>query len=282
MVLPPHADAASKEIFKVLSQSSNGSRRLKIKTLMRKFGFYRRTEENTAEITEILQKAGVALYPPILKLGDDYPLSLDDWIVLSIKKNEFEGLIDQQTPDYELAEQCNKDDWFEKIKTQNLRTEREVEAKFIIPLLARLGYSEDERYDDMPVPASEGSRRTYYRADFALFCNDYEDLKGQVILIVEAKKETQALTTINLRNALGQAKSYALWTGCDHLLITDGQYVEICNVSSNYLNKDRKLFECHRSHLKENFPKIHSLVGKKALAEHFLKKRRLAEELVSL
>jgi hypothetical protein len=65
----------------------------------------------------------------------------------------------------------------------------------VVPLLARLGYSEEDRYDGMPVPAAHGSRATTLVIDFALFNADLEALRNQPLLIVEAKREHRLVKT---------------------------------------------------------------------------------------
>ena len=53
--------------------------------------------------------------------------------------------------DYTPSNDWNADGWFDKLQNREFRTEKEVENKFILPLLTRLGYSEDDRYDGMIV-----------------------------------------------------------------------------------------------------------------------------------
>lgn len=276
MASPDNFIAASKEIFKAVTQSSSGSQRIKARTLIKKFGFQRRTEENTSEITRALQEVGVIVHPSILKFGDEYSISLDDWIVLSVVRENPKSLGRESLEDQESADQWSKDDWFDLIKTKTFRTEREVETKFIIPLLIRLGYSDDDRYDNMPVITYDGSRKVIRRADFVLSCSNCESLKGQFLLVVEAKRASKGG---ELEAAFKQSKSYAFWIGCYHSLVTDGEHIEVFGLSANHVKSDTLLLRCHRNDLREKFPEIYNLVGKKALVKYFLDEYRLAEEL---
>ena len=47
--------------------SKAGATRLKLRTLLGKFGYSKRSDSNTAEITQMLSEAGIALNPPIVR-----------------------------------------------------------------------------------------------------------------------------------------------------------------------------------------------------------------------
>jgi hypothetical protein len=124
-----------------LKLSAKGSKRLKLRTLLAKFGHSKRSDTNTADITHLLSEAGLAMHPPILRLGKTWEIGLEDWIYLSIQENENE----QKTADKassEVPSNWNADRWFDRIGGLDLRTEKEVEIKFIVPLLCKLGYTE--------------------------------------------------------------------------------------------------------------------------------------------
>lgn len=275
-------DKITAEIHTAIGNSKSERKRLKVKTLINKFGLKRRTEKNTTEITEALKNSGIKLNPSIMKLGDKWELSLEDWVVLSLldqnqsaSQNDFDVDMDNLPCDWQ------DDPWFDFIQNQPLRTEKEVETKFIIPLLAKLGYTDSDRYDDMTIHVFHGSKPTILRIDFALFNQSYETLNNQVILIVEAKKESRLTKSVEIENAYKQSKSYAVWTGCEHCLITDGNEVYVYNLSSNYREEDNRLFHCSRPDLKNSFPRLYSLISKEILSQHYLSKFQLVDEIPS-
>ena len=166
------------EILKsTLLSTQTRTKKLKLKTLLNKFGFTRRTEKNTTEITELLSSYDILTNPSIMKLGNTWELSYEDWIYLSVAAGEPKTSSPLVTDSNVLPDSWNSDGWFDAVKTKNFRTEKEVETKFIIPLLSRLGYSEDDRYDAMPVTAANGSKQTTLEIDFAVFNNEVESLK---------------------------------------------------------------------------------------------------------
>jgi hypothetical protein len=279
MALPDHAPLIIEEIHNSLESSKNGRRKLKVRTLMAKFGLRRRTEENTFEITQALIDSGIILTPSIMKLGNDWESSFDDWVILSKASIEEANTID--SVDNPVPMGWNDDNWFDKIQNKNFRTEREVETKFLIPLISKLGFSEDERYDGMPMHTYHGSKPSIIHVDCALFTYDYESLHNQVLLIVEAKRETRLEKEAELDNARKQAKSYAVWTGCYHCLVTDARKVVVYKLARNHMESDTQLFSCHISELKDNFGLLYSIISKKSLSNYYLKRYQLADEIPS-
>ena len=84
MSLPNTLDQIIFSLKQELIASKADHKRLKVKSLMKKFNLQRRTEENTTKITELLRENGIIINPSIMKLGDDWELSSEDWIYLSI------------------------------------------------------------------------------------------------------------------------------------------------------------------------------------------------------
>ena len=64
-------------------RNKSGTTRLKIRTLLRKFGLKRRTVENAAQITDVLKQAGIEIEPPITKEGVSWPARFNDRVVLN-------------------------------------------------------------------------------------------------------------------------------------------------------------------------------------------------------
>ena len=171
--------------------------------------------------------------------------------------------------DYQLPEDWNADEWFDIIQDKVFRTEKEVETKFILPLLARLGYTEDDRYDAMLIEGAEGSRKISLEIDFAMFASDAEEICDQTILIVEAKKEHRLTKQTEMEKAQRQARSYAIWTGCKFGLITDSRTIQVLDIMPN-IGSYKVLFECQRSELKERFIELYNFAGKDKLRNYYL------------
>lgn len=271
MQLKESEKTAAKSIKSDVEKSSQGSKRLRLKTLLSKFGVEKRSDSNTARITELLAGEGLSINPPIVRLGETWEISQNDWIYLSCSESH-----EQSTP--VPLPSWNADGWFDRITSLDLRTEKEVETKFIIPLLSRLGYTEDDRFDGMPVPAAHGSKNTTLVIDFALFNESVDVLKNQPLLTVEAKKEGRLLKQRELLNAHNQAKSYCLWTQCDFFLITDSKTIQLFHIARGKIGELSPLFSCERAALSSSFGELYARASREALTRHYLEKFSTTEE----
>lgn len=254
-----------------VERATTGAKRLKLRTLLAKFGYAKRTDSNTVEITQLLSTVGLSLNPPIVRFGKAWEISSDDWIYLSDD-------VPDVPPTDPLPPTWNADGWFDRIANLELRTEKEVEIKFIVPLLARLGYGDDDRYDGMPVPAAHGSRDTTLVIDFALFNSTLLSLRNQPLLTVEAKREGLLVKKRELVSAHNQAKSYCLWTQCDFFMITDSRTVQTFHTARGRLGELAPLFACERSELPDRFGDLYARVSKEALTRYYLAKFATTEE----
>lgn len=54
-----------------VARSASGAKRLKLRTLLGKFGYAKRSDANTAEITRLLTETGLTLNPPIVRFGEN-------------------------------------------------------------------------------------------------------------------------------------------------------------------------------------------------------------------
>lgn len=259
------------EIKSDVEKSSTRSKRLKLRTLLAKFGVKKRSDINTSAITKSLTHMGLSINPPIVRLGERWSTSLQDWIYLSCQA------ISDQTGKSSLST-WKADGWFNEISGLELRTEKEVETKFIIPLLTRLGYEEDDRYDGMPIPAAHGSRNTTLVIDFALFNISNSSLKSQPLLTVEAKKEGRLIKQQELLNAHNQAKSYCLWTQCDFFMVTDSKTIQLFDISRGNIGQLRPLFSCEREDLLACFGELYAFASKEVLTNYYMAKFSTPEE----
>ena len=202
-------DIADKIANEVKAKGSN--KVLKVKTLLGLFNYEKRTEEITTTITELLTDRDIIINPSIMKVGVDWKLAWDDRVFLSVRE---ETILQENKSSSILPEYWNNDEWFDKVKTKKFRNEKEVETKFIIPLLLKLGYLEDDRFDGMPVDAIHGSKETRIVCDFALYNIENPNINDQVLLVVEAKKEDHLIKMTDLTKSQKQLKCYGLWLGC--------------------------------------------------------------------
>jgi hypothetical protein len=258
-----------------VESAASDSKRLKLRTLLAKFGYEKRSDNNTSEITKVLSDAGLAINPPLVRYGDSWEISTEDWIYLSIAKGSDNSSI-QRLP--EPPRDWNSDGWFDRIASLLLRSEKEVEIQFAVPLLIRLGYSDEDRFDGMPVPASHGSRGSTLVIDHAAFNSQLDALNGQPLLTIEAKRDSYLSNTRQLRQAHDQAKSYCYWTQCDFFMVTDGQKTHVYRVGHGSFGDIEAIFECGRQDLKARFPELYALVSKEALTSYYLGKLSSTEE----
>ncbi|HPB38890.1 MAG TPA: type I restriction enzyme HsdR N-terminal domain-containing protein [Syntrophorhabdus sp.] len=274
MALNLDAEAVAAALRADVDLAPSGAKRLKLRTLLAKFGYTKRTDSNTGEITRLLSEVGLSLNPPIIRFGVTWEITQDDWIILS---NDVPNV---PLPD-SLPSTWNADGWFDRIVNLELRTEKEVEIKFIVPLLARLGYGDDDRYDGMPVPAAYGSRPTTLVIDFALFNSTESSLRNQPLLTVEAKREGRLVKQRELESAHNQAKSYCLWAQCDYFMITDSRTIQAFHIARGQLGELAPLFVCERNDLTNKFGELYALVSKKTLTQYYLAKFASADEALS-
>lgn len=241
------------------------TKRLKVRTLLGYFDYSKRTEENSTRITKLLADRNILLNPSIMKLGETWQLKLDDRVYLS--ENKEENRIIETNEAIEIYD-YKSDIWFDQILDKHFRTEKEVENKFILPLLSRLDFNDDDRFDGMTINVANGSRSTVLEVDFALSNFENEELEGQILLVVEAKKEDRLYKQVELDKAQKQVKSYAIWLSCRFGLVTDSKTIQIIDLFPR-INEMKVIFECKREELKENFEYIYKLISKNSLTKYY-------------
>ncbi len=241
-------------------------KRIKVRTLLGLFNYEKRTEDNSSMITELLAERNILLNPSIMKFGDSWQLKLDDRVYLLERTEEYREI---KHDERDLGIYNYKSDiWFDEILEKVFRTEKEVENKFIIPLLEKLGFKEDDRYDGMIVHAAHGSRETKLEVDFALFNSENENLEGQPLLVAEAKKEERLLKQVELDKAQKQVKSYAVWLSCHFGLVTDSKIIQVIDLFPS-IKGMKVIFECKRDELKERFYELYQLISKTSLTKYY-------------
>ena len=147
------------------------------------------------------------------------------------------------------------------VETKN---ETEVVAKFIVPLLDKLNFSENDRHFELPISMKTGVSKKPGRIDVGLFARDKKKLDGRVLLIVEAKsprirlKEKQA----------DQIESYAHNTYSHFGLLTNGKEIIVYHFPVGM--KPKEVFNCKKEELHEKrLSKLSSIISKAALVKHY-------------
>jgi len=247
------------DIRDAVGSSPRKSKRVLLKTLLRAFRFNSKTKDRATVLTSILEGAGMNIFPNLADSGRD------EWITLTLVNpqvpvEDFAGSASQGPLESAIA-----DPWFDEIMRKAFASEKEVEIRFIIPLLHRLGYGEDDRSDGYPVEIFEGVRKTTKEADFVLF-DGVERSKDTALMVVEAKASGK-----HLQDYIGQARTYAIWLGTPYYLVTNGGDIRVFLYRSA-IESDVEVLAGSRQNLRGLFPKLYNLISHTAIVEY---KRRL-------
>lgn len=190
------------EMFQSVLATPKRERRLLSKTFWNSFGFKARTKDRVTQVGEALRQHSLLVNLDENVFGSE---DRDTWIILTYVEPPQPPAVNKSkhTAQKTLIPQ---DEWFELIANREFESEREVEYYFVIPLLEKLGYIEDDLAVGFPVQMYEGVKRVNKEADFVLF-NGRSRAKEDALLVVEAKKANRILTD----DASGQARAYAMW-----------------------------------------------------------------------
>ena len=153
-------------IREAIEDSPKKSKRVLLKTLLKMFGHKTRQRHWIEAMDKCITEAGVLISPSLVEV------ERDGWVVLSVTDPQLPvgdfSLKDQE--DTEGSKQgLAPDAWLTTISLKSFNSEKEVEIRFVLPLLERLGYSEEDRADGYPVEQVVGVRKTKTEADFVLF-----------------------------------------------------------------------------------------------------------------
>lgn len=84
-VIRPNTSVISAASGRNVERSATGAKRLKLRTMLTKFCYTKRSDSDTAEIIQLHTAAGLAIIPPIIRLGDA-------WCCLAAKVDPVFGL----------------------------------------------------------------------------------------------------------------------------------------------------------------------------------------------
>jgi len=249
MAKKSYADIAL-DMYEAVKESNNRQKRLKSSTFWDAFCVGRRTPPVVERIGCILSEQGLRFS---VKSGEVFGKEdFNDWIELTIWPPA-------EPPEPPLPDPIFPSiDWFQKMQTREFESEREVEYYFIIPLLEKLGYNEDDIAIGYPVSMFEGVQRTTKEADFVLF-NGASREKSDILLIIEAKKSRKGITV----DYIGQGKSYAreLLPAC--YVITNGQQIIVFQFNG-MIYQDERIMDFDRSNLNVMWKDLYKYVGKES------------------
>jgi hypothetical protein len=161
---------------------------------------------------------------------------------------------------YGLSQQ--KDPWFTEVATKRFETERAVEIRFVLPLLERLGYSEDDRSDGQSVSMKIGSKTKHGEADFVVYDGPVKS-PDTSLMIIEAKAPGAKMS-----DALGQAISYQRELRTLVIMITDGNKLELWEHHPN--KGDERIFYSDRANLGVSFSELQKHASRSSLSRRKL------------
>jgi len=249
-------------IREAIEDSPKKSKRVLLKTLLKMFGHKTRQRHWLEAMDKSITEAGVMISPPLTDV------ERDGWVVLSVTEPQLP--VGDFAPKEHVDAEGNRkeltpDVWLETIASKSFNSEKEVEIRFVLPLLERLGYSEEDRADGYPVEQVVGVRKTKTEADFVLF-NGRNRSKDSALFVVEAKNVGK-----NLADHIGQARSYAMFLGTPYFLVTNGDDIRAFLYRSP-IESDVEVFKSTRRDISSTFHTLFNLVSKQAVIAY--KQRR--------
>lgn len=262
---PKDLNEVVEEIKGAIESTPKKAKRILCKTLLKECGYQVKTKERAELLMKTFTEAGITVTPGLVECDRD------DWITLTILQPNVpvEDLMPQNNFISEKEIETTVDDlWFSELLTKSFDSEKEVEIRFILPLLERLGYSEEDRADGYQVEIYEGVRKTTKEADFVLF-DGRNRSKDNALLVIEAKAMGKKLS-----DYIGQARTYAIWLGTPYYLVTNGDEIRVFLYRSP-IESDIEVFNGNRKDLRETFRNLYNLISKRAIVEYQKRKRAI-------
>jgi hypothetical protein len=199
------------DIKGAIESSPKKSKRILCKTLLTNLGFKAKTKERSEVLMNKFDELGIFITPSLLECNRD------EWLTLSVTEPKIPvATIDEkdEVKFTEVYQDDNIDKKIDEITLKDFDTEKEVEIRFVLPLLSLLGYSEKDRADGYPVNIYTGVKKSVKEADFVLF-NGKNRAEDNALLVIEAKSVGKKLD-----KHIHQARSYAMWLGTPYYLVT--------------------------------------------------------------
>ena len=232
-------------------------RQLRSSTFWHQFGIKNRTEERVKEIKAALDKHHLMISIDDAEFGKE---DKKDWIRVIVvepplpKLPPGPNLPDGPTP-------TPSDAWFLLMEQRIFESEKEVEFYFIMPLLEKLGYMEDDFAIGYPVEMYEGVRHVTKEADVVVF-NGTNRSKENTLLVVEAKKSNKIITD----DAIGQARAYSMWLSPPYFVVTNGNEIHVY-LFRGAVQSDMLIINLNRNDLRLNWDQLYKTLNKASVIE---------------
>lgn len=252
----------ARSIREAVEESPKKSKRVLLKTLLKMFGHKTRQKHWLEAMQSSLAGAGVLIAPQLVDA------ERDDWVVLSVTDPQLPvGNFNAQPKEQEAGtpQDWSSDPWLSSVADKTFSSEKEVEIRFVLPLLERLGFSEEDRADGHPVEQIVGVRKIRTEADFVLF-NGLNRSKDNALLVVEAKKVGK-----NLADHISQARSYAMFLCTPYYLVTNGDEIRVYLYRSP-IESDVEVFKSTRHDIRTTIGTLYNLISRQAIVEYKRKK----------
>jgi hypothetical protein len=241
------------EIIETIAQSirvsQRGARRVRAHLFKELFGWQVLSAPRRERVEQLMAEVGIEVRPSLEKAGRD------DWLVMSmpLKVPVVEASPDPVPP----AE------WFAHMASVSTDTEREVEMHFASPLFREgLGYGEEQEAAGFSIRWAHGSTPGHVEADLLYFASDKHDTKaGEPLVLVECKRLIK--DDKELRAAVDQAHSYALWVIPAYYVITDGRIVSVWDFQGA-IAPDREVLRVNQAELAGCFGELYSRLNHEA------------------
>jgi hypothetical protein len=153
-------------------------------------------------------------------------------------------------------------EWFDQLRARSFESEREVEYYFVVPLLAALGYAEDDVCIGTPVQMYEGVRRVKKEADCVVF-DGTGRTPDDAVLVVEAKRPGRRLDD----DVVGQARAYAIWLATPFYVVTNGDDLRVY-LFRGATRSDVLLVSTAREWLHDDWDAVAKALGRAAAVAH--------------
>lgn len=254
----------SEAIRDAIAESPKKSKRVLLKTLLKMFGHKTRQKHWVEAIQSSFSDVGILMSPLLVDL------ERDDWVVLSVTDPNLpvKDFTASQIDEESISNKALMNSWASSIGNKIFHSEKEVEIRFVIPLLEHLGYSEDDRADGYPVEQVVGVRKTKTEADFVLF-DGANRCKDSALLVVEAKNVGKKIA-----DHVSQARSYAMFLGTPYYLVTNGDDIRVFLYRSP-IESDVEVFNSTRVELPASLNSLYNLISKQAIIAYRKKKMNL-------
>jgi len=255
MTKKPQVTDVVEEIYQSVLAATKKKRQLRSSTFWHQFKMKNRTEERIKEVKEALEKRHLMISIDDAELGKE---DKDDWIKIVVV--EPPPVITNPDPPGDPVP-TPSDDWFLSMEQRVFESEKEVEFYFIMPLLEKLGYIEDDFAIGYPVQMYEGVKHVTKEADVVVF-NGVNRSKENALLVVEAKRYNKIMTD----DAVGQARAYSLWLSPPYFMVANGGEIRVY-IFRGAVQSDVLIISLKRSDLRNGWNNLYKTLNKAAVIE---------------